>query len=282
MKAADDSKKNDFAPTPLRRCMTNVALALTMVVAPAKIHPLADSGLARRVAAKAAIYFAVFLLCLILIDAPVMRAVGHLPRAIIWPFDQITDFGKSGWFLWPLGLLFVALAALAAPASKISQAVLAAVMVRVGFLFAAIAVPGLFVTIVKHVIGRARPMVGGHIDPFLFSPFSWPAAYASLPSGHATTAFSVLVAFGSLFPRWRTELIIYAGLIALSRIVVNAHHPSDVFAGALVGTVGALLVRRYFSLRRLGFSIGPDGALRQYPGPSFKRLKAVARELLEP
>jgi len=112
-------------------------------------------------------------------------------------------------------------------------------MVRVGFLFAAIAVPGLFVTIVKHVIGRARPMVGGHIDPFLFSPFSWPAAYASLPSGHATTAFSVLVAFGSLFPRWRTELIIYAGLISLSRIVVNAHHPSDVFAGALVGTTSA-------------------------------------------
>jgi membrane-associated phospholipid phosphatase len=280
--AADDFKRDGVALTPLRRCMANVALALAMVMAPAKIHPLADRGLTRRVAIKAAIYFAVFLLCIVLIDAPVMRAVGHLPRAIIWPFDQITDFGKSGWFLWPLGLLFLALAASPAPVSKISQAVLAAVMVRVGFLFAAIAVPGLFVTIVKHIIGRARPMVGGRIDPFLFSPFSWPAAYASLPSGHATTAFSVLVAFGSLFPRWRTELIIYAGLISLSRIVVNAHHPSDVFAGALAGTVGALLVRRYFALRRLGFSIGPDGALRQYPGPSFKRLKAVARELLEP
>src|SRR5690348_4854375 len=92
-----------------------------------------------------------------MVDCLRQRAVGHLPRAIIWPFDQITDFGKSGWFLWPLGLLFVALAALAAPASKISQAVLAAVMVRVGFLFAAIAVPGLFVTIVKHAGGQRRP-----------------------------------------------------------------------------------------------------------------------------
>ncbi len=219
---------------------------------------------------------------MILIDAPVMRAVGRLPRWIIVPFDEITDFGKSGWFLWPLGLLFIALAALPARLSRVSQAVLAAVMVRVGFLFLAIGVPGLFVTIVKRMIGRARPMVGGHLDPFLFSPFKWTAAYASLPSGHATTAFSVLVAFGSLFPRWRTEILIYTGLIALSRMVVNAHYPSDVFAGALVGTVGALMVRRYFALRRLGFSVGPDGALHHYPGPSLKRIKAVARELLAP
>jgi undecaprenyl-diphosphatase len=282
MTAADDFKQDGPALTPLRRCMANLALALTMVMAPAKIHPLRDPVLARRVAIKAAIYFAVFLLCMILIDAPVMRAVGHLPRGVIWPFDQITDFGKSGWFLWPFGVLFLALAALPVPASKVSRGVMAAVMVRVGFLFAAIAVPGLFVTIVKHIIGRARPMVGGHIDPLLFSPFSWPAAYAGLPSGHAATAFSVLVAFGSLFPRWRTELIIYATLIALSRMVVNAHYPSDVFAGALVGIGGALLVRRYFAVRRLGFSISPDGALRQYPGPSLKRLKAVARERLGP
>jgi undecaprenyl-diphosphatase len=253
-----------------------------MVLSPAKIHRPGDPELARRLAIKVAIYFAVFLLCMVLIDGPVMRAVGHLPRAVIWPFDQITDFGKSGWFLWPLGILFLAFAALPPPARKMSQAVLAAVMVRVGFLFAAIAVPGLFVAIVKRMIGRARPMVGGHLDPFLFSPFKWTAAYAGLPSGHATTAFSVLVAFGSLFPRWRTELIIYAALIALSRMVVTAHYPSDVFAGALVGIGGALLVRRYFALRRLGFSIGPDGALRQFPGPSLKRLKAVARERLGP
>jgi undecaprenyl-diphosphatase len=282
MTAADDFKQGDTALSPVRRCMANVGLALTIVLAPAKIHRPRDPEFVKRVAIKAAIYFAVFLLCMIVIDAPIMRAVGHLPRAVIWPFDQITDFGKSGWFLWPLGILLLALTALPAPAGKISQAVLAAVMVRVGFLFAAIALPGLFVTIVKHIIGRARPMVGGHIDPFLFSPFNWSAAYASLPSGHAATAFSVLVAFGSLFPRWRTELIIYAALITLSRMVVTAHYPSDVFAGALVGTGGALLVRRYFALRRLGFSIGPDGALRQFPGPSFKRLKAVARDQLGP
>ena len=83
---------------------------------------------------------------------------------------QITDFGKSGWFLWPLGILFLVLAALPPMASPVQQRVLAAIMVRVGFLFTAIAVPGLFDTIVKRLIGRARPFVGGHLDPFLFQP----------------------------------------------------------------------------------------------------------------
>jgi membrane-associated phospholipid phosphatase len=223
------------------------------------------------------------LFCMILIDGPVTRAVLGLPRWAIWPFDQITDFGKSGWFLWPLGLLFLALAALPTPATRVSQAVLAAVMVRIGFLFTAIALPGLFDAILKRMIGRARPTVSlPHVDPLLFAPFIWRADYASLPSGHATTAFAVLAAFGSLWPRARTMLLLYAVVIALSRIFVLGHYPSDVIAGAVVGTVGALLVRRYFALRRLGFSVGPDGTLHQLPGPSLRRMKAVARELLAP
>jgi undecaprenyl-diphosphatase len=162
----------------------------------------------------------------------------------------------------------------------VPQLVLAAVMVRVGFLFVAIGVPGLFVNVVKHIFGRARPMVGGSLDPLLFSPFSWPAAYAGLPSGHAATAFSVLVAFGMLWPRGRILLWIYALLIAASRVAVTAHYPSDVLAGALVGVVGALLVRRWFALRGLGFSVAPDGIVQQKAGPSLRRVKAVARALL--
>jgi undecaprenyl-diphosphatase len=72
----------------------------------------------------------------------------------------------------------------------------------------------------------------------------------------------------------------YALLIAISRVVVTAHFPSDVLAGALVGVTGALLVRRYFALRRLAFSIGPDGAVYHRPGPSLSRIKSVARALL--
>ncbi len=270
----------DTAQTALRRCAAHVAATFAMLTRAPRLHgrnpwPLAP----QQFAIAAGLAVVIFLLVMFLIDAAAIRGVAHLPRWIVWFFDQITDFGKSGWFLWPLGILFLGLAALPS-LPRLPQLVLGAVMVRVGFLFVAIGVPGLFVNVVKHIFGRARPGVGGSLDPFLFSPFSWPAAYAGLPSGHATTVFSVLVAFGTLWPRGRTLLWVYALLIAASRVAVTAHYPSDVLAGALVGAVGALLVRRWFALRGLGFSIAPDGILRQKPGPSLRRIKAVARALL--
>ena len=182
--------------------------------------------------------------------------------------------------LWPLGIVFLVLAALRPFSSRIEQRVLAAIMVRVGFLFMAVAVPGLFGTIVKRIIGRARPLVGGSLDPTLFHPFAWRSEYASLPSGHATTSFALMVAVASLWPRARTYVLVYALMIALSRIVVTAHYPTDGAMGALLGIAGAVLVRHWFAMRRLGFSFGPDGTVHAYPGPSAKRIKTVARAAL--
>jgi undecaprenyl-diphosphatase len=269
--------------TLLRRCLANVGTALNVLARPARIRlPRSNAYSLPALGVAAGIAIVAFLFLAWALDGAASRGAGRLPHWIVGLFHDITDFGKSGWFLWPLGLLFLALAALPPVLTPLSQRVLAAVMVRVGFLFTAIAVPGLFVSIVKRIIGRARPNVGGSLDPFLFSPFRWEAAYASMPSGHATTAFAVLVAFGTLWPRARTALLIYAVLIGISRVVVTAHYPTDVLAGALVGAVGAMMVRRYFALRRLGFSIGPGGEVRQLPGPSLRRIKAVARGLLAP
>jgi membrane-associated phospholipid phosphatase len=270
------------AVSALRRCSANVVTALALLSRPVRAHARFRSLAPRRLAIAAGISVAMILILIVTIDAAAIRGVRHVPGWIVAFFDGITDYGKSGWFLWPLGLLFILLAALPSVLTPFSQRVLAAIMVRIGFLFTAIAVPSLFVTIVKRMIGRARPMVGGSLDPYLFSPFAWHPAYAGLPSGHATTAFAVLVAFGTLWPRARTILLIYALLIAMSRVMVNAHYPSDVLAGALVGIAGAVMVRRYFAQRRLGFAIESDGTIHQYPGPSLRRIKAVARGLLAP
>ena len=285
MSAANEANggKQIVAGSPLRRCAIHVEAAFRLLLKPPRIRAPAWPFTLRQTAIAGGVGVAIFLVLMVFVDAAEVRAVGRLPRWVPWFFDQITDYGKSGWFLWPLGVLFLALAALdQARLTRLSQAVLAAAMVRVGFLFLAIGVPGLFVAIVKRMIGRARPLVGGSLDPYLFAPFIWRADYASLPSGHTTTAFSVLVAFGTLWPRARTALWIYALAILDSRLAVTAHYPSDVLAGAVVGTVGSLMVRRYFALRRLGFSVGPDGVPHQYPGPSLRRIKAVARELLAP
>jgi membrane-associated phospholipid phosphatase len=192
-------------------------------------------------------------------------------------FEWITDLGLSGWFLYPLGSILLYLAAVTSPAlPRFTQGVLTALTARCGYLFLAIALPGLFTTIVKRMIGRARPFVGGHDDPFLYAPFSWQPAYASMPSGHATTAAAAAIAFGSVWPRARPVMWLYALIIVFSRVVVVAHHPSDVIAGAAVGVLGAAMVRRYFAARGLVFSARD---LRPYPGPSWRRLKVAVRQI---
>jgi membrane-associated phospholipid phosphatase len=275
------TSEHSAARSTLHRCFSTVEAAVRILARPPRGNvPDQWPVTWQQLGIAAGLALAAFFLAMIFIDAPIIRGVGHLPRWVIWFFDQITDYGKSGWFLWPLGLLFLALAALPVTLPRVQQLVLAAIMVRVGFLFVAIGLPGLFDTIIKRMIGRARPLVTGVLDPYAFRPFIWRADYASLPSGHATTAFAVLVAIGTLWPRARTAMWIYALLIAASRVVVHAHFPSDVLAGAVVGTVGALMVRRWFALRHLGFSLGPDGVVHQWPGPSPRRIKAVARGVL--
>jgi undecaprenyl-diphosphatase len=191
----------------------------------------------------------------------------------------LTGFGTSDWFLVPIGLVLLSIAALAVALPQMSRLVVVAFTVRLGFIFAAIALPGLFVTVVKRLIGRARPFIGGAADPYLYLPFGWRPDYASLPSGHATNVFAALIAIGLVWPRLRPIMLVYALVIAASRVIVLAHHPSDVIAGAVVGTLGALMVRDWFAARRLGLVMEPDGHVRALPGPSLKRLKTVARRL---
>jgi undecaprenyl-diphosphatase len=260
----------------LRQLDANVRGALATLLRPPRSPmqwPTFGSLALATVVAVAAIYGTMLAL-----DLPLLNAARRLPAAVIDAFNEFTDFGKSGWFLWPTGLLLLTLALLDSPAlPRAARGTLAAFAVRLGFVFTAVAVPGLFVAIVKRLIGRARPFVVGE-DVWAYLPFAWRVDYASLPSGHATTAFSALVAIGALYPPARALMWTYAVAIAASRVIVSTHHPSDVLAGAIVGAIGALLVRQWFAARRLGFWIAADGSVQPMPGPSWRRIvKAVAR-----
>jgi undecaprenyl-diphosphatase len=235
---------------------------------------------AASVAAGLVAVVAVVIASMVLFDGWAANAARRLPVGLIEASRYFTELGKSGWFLWPIGIVLVVLAVFDAPAvPRFSRLVLAAVAVRLGFVFTAIAVPGLVTNVLKRVIGRARPFVRGE-DVWAYVPFSWPAAYASLPSGHATAAFSALVAIGALYPRARAVLWVYAILIAFTRVAVSAHYPSDVLAGAVVGGAGALVVRNWFAARRLAFRVGCDGSVTPMAGPGVRRtVKAVARWL---
>ena len=175
--------------TVLRRCWRHTVAAIEIAARPPRMAGALWPPTLQQTAIAGAVLLVVIVLMMFFVDAPIARAAAQLPHWYRWFNEQITDFGKSGWVLWPLGVLFLALAALPAATTRISQAVMAALMVRAGFLFLAVGAPGLFVTIVKRMIGRARPMVDHGPNPFEFKPFIWQAAYASMPSGHATTAF---------------------------------------------------------------------------------------------
>ena len=218
---------------------------------------------------------------MILVDACAVGAAQRLPSWLISVLDEITDFGRLTWILVPTGALLLLLGVLASPElPRVAQGVIAAVAVRLSFLFVATALPGLVMTILKRLIGRGRPLVGGSADPFLYHPLGWSVEYASLPSGHATNAFAAAIAIGALWPRTRPFMWVYAIAIALSRIVLTAHFASDVLAGACAGIAGALLMRRWFAARRLAFYQDGEGMIRPLPGPSFLRLKRVARQLI--
>jgi undecaprenyl-diphosphatase len=230
-----------------------------------------------RVVTGALIAVAVLAMTMVLIDAWAIGQSRALPAGVHFVFNLITELGKSGWFLWPAGLLLLALAFVTpSRIGRVGTLVVTAATVRLTFLFAAIALPGLFAALLKYLVGRGRPFVSGIADPYLYDPFIWQAAYASFPSGHSTTAFAAALAFGALWPKTRPYVWFYAVLIAVSRIVVTAHHPSDALAGAIVGLIGAVLVRNWFAARRLAFAVDAGGRVRRLPGPSWSRLKAVA------
>jgi membrane-associated phospholipid phosphatase len=253
--------------------------ALMLLAAPARSSArLAPTW--RRYRVHGIIACVVVVFCMIFVDQPAYQFALGLPKWLVDVFYGITDFGRSGWILMPTGGMILVIALLASPAlDHMTRGALAMVVVRIGFVFVAVGLPGLVAAIVKRWIGRVRPSAQG---PFAYEPFSWRPDYASLPSGHTTTAFAALVAIGAIFPRARAFLWGYALLIALSRIVVTAHYASDVVAGAAVGAFGALWVRDWFARRRLGFVAAADGEVHALPGPSFSRIKKVARALIAP
>lgn len=64
----------------------------------------------------------------------------------------------------------------------------------------------------------------------------------SFPSGHAASAVAGALSVGRLFPVARVVWWPLAAAIAVSRIYVGAHWPSDVLAGALTGWAMAWFV----------------------------------------
>ncbi len=101
----------------------------------------------------------------------------------------------------------------------------------------AVAVTSTITTSIKSLVGRARPPLAlSDVHALVPLPHD-----ASFPSGHASSAFAAAVVLGAYAPRLRPILVTVATLVAISRVWLGVHYPSDVVAGAALGTTIALL-----------------------------------------
>jgi membrane-associated phospholipid phosphatase len=268
----------------LSRFFALIQLSLAQLVRPPSHSRRAEA--ARR-SARHVLWLTVILgvAILALMYALDTREIGLMPprgTESLWPIRILTEFGKTAYVLGPLVAALLAVAIMAARLRGISRAQLLGLGIRLQFVFFAVLVPILFGEVIKWIVGRGRPFVGGDADAFNFAHFAGTEAYASFPSAHAITAFALAFAVAAVWPKLRIAMAVYAVLIGVSRLVLLAHHPSDVVAGALVGVVGAMSVRYWFAARRLGFAIRRDGTIVPLRGVAPGHLKRVAREASSP
>ena len=118
--------------------------------------------------------------------------------------------------------------------------------------------------ILKNAIGRPRPFEkDAQLSDFVYSMFvrneklgflnnfiggKVPSIGKSMPSGHSYLAFNGAV-FLFLVDRKKfgTPALIVASLMALSRLFLCVHYPTDVLVGSLLGSTNAFLMYHFFS-----------------------------------
>ncbi len=174
------------------------------------------------------------------IDAPVARCFHALSQETRNLFEWITKAGVSTLYLIVSFGLFVFFRWIRPKRLYADCALL---------FFSNIALSGIVVNAVKFLVGRLRPKMLFEKGLYGFDPFRIGYEFNSFPSGHATTVFAIAITCSFFWPRYRFLFIVFAATVALSRLVLNAHYLSDVLAGAFIGTMTAIVMKRYIPLK---------------------------------
>lgn len=156
----------------------------------------------------------------------------------------ITEIGNSAWPLGIGGLLWVVLALLLRQRHGLTKTALRRARACVLLVMASVALSGLLANILKQVIGRARPMTDGGAEVYQFNLLAFDPAWASFPSGHATTSMAMMIALAMILPRHALACIAIGLLGAVSRVQLGVHWASDVAAGIVLGVAVTIVLRQ--------------------------------------
>jgi len=147
-----------------------------------------------------------------------VRSLAHAPDRVRWVrrYARLGEHGAAG--------LAIGLLGSAADAERRGRWVRATVCVGAAYVLS---------TSIKLAIGRRRPLIED-LPHLMATPTG-----LSFPSSHSTSSFAAASAFGPLLPRG--PLLGAAAAMAFSRLYLGVHYPSDVAAGAALGTaIGSL------------------------------------------
>ena len=113
-------------------------------------------------------------------------------------------------------------------------------MVSKHFIFS-LTVAGIVCNLIKYIFGVSRPKYFFLEGYERLNFFNFEHKISSFPSGHTQAAFSLAVLFIIYFRRHFLIIILLATMMGLSRIFMSMHFPSDLIAGAYLGSIVPIL-----------------------------------------
>jgi len=128
-----------------------------------------------------------------------------------------------------LGMLIVAFVVVGGHRRRDAQRAVVAAGLSAGLALA-------IASVMARVVDRPRPFAAHH-GVHLFVAH---AADPGFPSDHATAAFAIAVALLLRFRVWGLVTLAFATLLAVGRVALGIHYPTDVLAGAALGAAVAL------------------------------------------
>lgn len=221
-----------------------------------------ESYSGRAIYERAAIVGSLILAAFLIVDPLVLSATRGIHPDVRNVIKLLTDLGRSNWILIPAGVAILVLGWLRVRETRLRRVVGYGYAAQLFiFLFAAVATTGLAASLLKNILGRARPKLYETFGALEFQPFTFDADFASFPSGHATTAGALAGVLVIIWPKARVPIICAGLWIAATRFLVGAHYFSDALAGFAFGLAGTYLLRDRLAVRRWLFERDDQGKI---------------------